>query len=101
FHPYRDLPPFPTRRSSDLAGFQPLQVGRNLGLEVSAMRCLAGDAAGHARAREEPLAKRVDRQKISAHSFAHDLPVNVHHVAMARSEEHTSELQSRFDLVCR
>src|SRR6266513_6301454 len=28
-------------------------------------------------------------------------PATVHRVAVDRSEEHTSELQSRFDLVCR
>src|SRR5699024_11741250 len=28
-------------------------------------------------------------------------PLNVSHSKLSRSEEHTSELQSRFDLVCR
>src|SRR2546421_9421114 len=28
-------------------------------------------------------------------------PENVHHIKILRSEEHTSELQSRSDLVCR
>src|SRR5207249_7282715 len=33
--------------------------------------------------------------------FDHQLTVHRNHVPRQRSEEHTSELQSRFDLVCR
>src|SRR5699024_12508259 len=33
--------------------------------------------------------------------MAHSLRVDTHETICSRSEEHTSELQSRFDLVCR
>src|SRR6266536_5398756 len=48
--------------------------------------------------------KRRTTDSVGLRSFAHDLPANVSQndlVALVRSEEHTSELQSRVDLVCR
>src|SRR5204863_1437447 len=70
----RDLPAFPTRRSSDLSG--PTAAGSD-----TRGRCRsAGSATRHpAAATPGPGAARARR----------------------RSEEHTSELQSRRDLVCR
>src|SRR5699024_12556023 len=62
---------FPTRRSSDLHGGYALQAHLNM----------------------EVTNRLIQRDKKLIIFFAH------HHVA--RSEEHTSELQSRFDLVCR
>src|SRR5699024_12582992 len=73
-HPY--LHSFPTRRSSDLP--------------VGLLRVLP---PGDARAgRPERVAAR--------HAGLHG-PPRSHRAARPRSEEHTSELQSRFDLVCR
>src|SRR5690349_24086324 len=69
----RDLPSFPTRRSSDL---------------------LADEA--HARAAPHADARFLARQP-EDRSRAADLD----EAAVERSEEHTSELQSRRDLVCR
>src|SRR5699024_12803861 len=90
--PPRDLHSFPTRRSSDLfltAAARPDLVDRLVMLE--------GHAAG---SDDEEDAARLGR-------FFASWPVPFADVATARSylgarsEEHTSELQSRFDLVCR
>src|SRR5207249_10176281 len=81
---HRDLHSFPTRRSSDLPevdlflGFSDLH---HLVPELASRGLVADPAAGH------PGVRR----------FLGRSP----HVRYLRSEEHTSELQSRFDLVCR
>src|SRR5699024_12688527 len=78
--PHRDLPSFPTRRSSDLGQLR--HRGRRLVQPVGAgaVRRLQGRCPG----RLVRAVGRPDRAK-----------------RIKRSEEHTSELQSRFDLVCR
>src|SRR5205823_14362256 len=81
-HP-RDLPPFPTRRSSDLEG--PLQVGHHeAGGPASICQqamCLApGTRRRGGRANKVPRLRAVESR---------------------RSEEHTSELQSLAYIVCR
>src|SRR5438034_5185972 len=68
---HRDLLSFPTRRSSDLD----FRLGRELGRVA-----LAGP----------PLLKSGNRLGLPPHG-----------IVGARSEEHTSELQSHSDLVCR
>src|SRR5690349_23549773 len=73
---HRDLHSFPTRRSSDL-------FGTKRGL------FLACHDAWHARLAE------------TFADASRDVPTEERFAAMARSEEHTSELQSRRDLVCR
>src|SRR5207249_10540711 len=98
---HRDLLSFPTRRSSDLA------------LDVITRKKMAvtGFELGKARDREschyvqfgadEVVVAGIDtvgcarRRRCSATGN----PVGA--VKTVRSEEHTSELQSRFDLVCR
>src|SRR5699024_12160462 len=92
----RDLLTFPTRRSSDLVG-RPVVVGRTVPLNgehqfaVKVRLGFEGEAV--------PLALL----QLDAVLFELDLPDGVAGVADGdvRSEEHTSELQSRFDLVCR
>src|SRR5699024_12718279 len=79
----RDLHSFPTRRSSDLPGHQALLACITLRL----------DLLGHG-VRRDGLELRLTE---AARQPQTPLPVVGHH----RSEEHTSELQSRFDLVCR
>src|SRR5207249_10620747 len=69
--PHRNLHSFPTRRSSDLA-LAPPRAGPPARARLLADRGAAAAPAPHAHV--------ADRR---------------------RSEEHTSELQSRFDLVCR
>src|SRR5207249_11174284 len=83
----RDLPSFPTRRSSDL--FLAGQV-KKLGVEIR-LGVEAGAAA--------VLAERPDAVVIATGS--HPYVPSVPGADGKRSEEHTSELQSRFDLVCR
>src|SRR5699024_12055196 len=69
--PLRDPPSFPTRRSSDLAC-----AGRS-----ECRHCLT--------------------QCFTNRKSKHQRRLVKHCVRQWRSEEHTSELQSRFDLVCR
>src|SRR5207248_11212352 len=86
----RALHPFPTRRSSDLQilaapldGRDPLpfQLGRHLGRLVRAHEARVVDA--------HSLEAPPDERGL-------ELPADA-----LRSEEHTSELQSPYDLVCR
>jgi hypothetical protein len=44
---------------------------------------LAANAFSPTGALDQTLAQRVDRDEIGAHSFHHDLPVDVDHVAVA------------------
>src|SRR5699024_12515133 len=74
--PPRDLPSFPTRRSSDL---------KRLGDSNGDRYCICARHYG------------VGRQKCT--NAVKGLFIGVSDYR--RSEEHTSELQSRFDLVCR
>src|SRR5699024_12628417 len=84
-------PPFPTRRSSDLLARPPRQAvaRRTRWLERVAAGCPA----------------RADRVVVHPSACPPRAPAAVGHGDSAhrgpRSEEHTSELQSRFDLVCR
>src|SRR5207249_6990765 len=89
---HRDLHSFPTRRSSDLG---------NLEVDLRMQRRLLGSQLEKAAGRifdanrfvvvVDPDHASTCRQQREAASRAADY----------RSEEHTSELQSRFDLVCR
>src|SRR5699024_12726327 len=94
--PSRDLLASPTRRSSDLW----------------ARRCGSGRASSSCKTRrrgrtgDEDLGWRVQIERAddeSGHLTWPQLPVDAtsQRHPVSRSEEHTSELQSRFDLVCR
>src|SRR5206468_12046753 len=85
---HRDLLPFPTRRSSDLIERSvPLTVKRPLPNAMSAASASSAWAA-----------ILVPFVMISSEA----LPITTLAMRMERrSEEHTSELQSRSDLVCR
>src|SRR5206468_10389793 len=90
---------FPTRRSSDLATLRSMRVGV-VDLGTNSTRLLVADVDdGNVDevAREltiTRLGEGVDeRRKL--------LPLPMTRVRNVRSEEHTSELQSRSDLVCR
>src|SRR5690606_42017923 len=83
---HRDLHAFPTRRSSDLG---PVQTGSLNPLDLVVKLVEAG-ADINARMHAEPNdGNRNDMNRIGATAF------------LLRSEEHTSELQSRENLVCR
>src|SRR5690606_41662628 len=76
------LPPFPTRRSSDLRPGGPLRL-RRPGSRLPPLRCTLRRAIRRRRAGQQTYAS----PRLSARP--------------SRSEEHTSELQSRENLVCR
>src|SRR5690606_41824656 len=90
----RDLPPFPTRRSSDLqdeVGIgDPVQVGQPGVRQRVAQELPADTPQGVALAHHIP--QLIGRPAGGRAVWA---------VAHRRSEEHTSELQSRENLVCR
>src|SRR5699024_11855330 len=90
---HRDLRSFPTRRSSDLqlrlVGFQ----AAGLALKRNGDGVRAGVGADDAAQLEEG-------HRRMAKGFFAQLGQLVA-ARQTRSEEHTSELQSRFDLVCR
>src|SRR5699024_12144106 len=86
----------PTRRSSDLAptnargGVNPMQVG--LGSQVGSIDNTHGQ--GFRQSTDRPLDFAIEGNGMFV---VHDGKIKW----SIRSEEHTSELQSRFDLVCR
>src|SRR5690606_41185661 len=89
---HRDLHSFPTRRSSDLTvAVLPSGTGCDLIRTFGIPQDLAG-AAKHLTTNET---YRVDLVAIEGGWGSR------HYVNVARSEEHTSELQSRENLVCR
>src|SRR5699024_12548514 len=86
--PPPDLPSFPTRRSSDL-------IMTVCGLAIAlVVRWLS--KSGDVR-----VPKRLGPPFQLSETIRFALLVVFIMLASARSEEHTSELQSRFDLVCR
>src|SRR5699024_12220037 len=76
---YPDLHSFPTRRSSDLRSRSKLPGYFSDALKVCRKR----------------------QRKVEILCEGESVPVPVQALDNVRSEEHTSELQSRFDLVCR
>src|SRR5207247_10834453 len=87
----RALPPFPTRRSSDLA----LRHARDC---FSRYKLTVVQRASSKSAR---LAHATDCEDCCRNQSASDGRRRPTRAGQRRSEEHTSELQSRVDLVCR
>src|SRR5207249_11704078 len=81
--PPRHLPSFPTRRSSDLSSGSPPSAA----VAPQAIRAVLRARPGS----WKPLLVAACRRPPASRSRS----------SSSRSEEHTSELQSRFDLVCR
>src|SRR5207249_5270416 len=79
---HRNLHSFPTRRSSDLGGLKPL-TGGSYGVVSSGLFFMTNPV--------DPMGNAILYGGVGNGAV----------VASSRSEEHTSELQSRFDLVCR
>src|SRR5206468_12578157 len=99
---YRDppvAPPFPTRRSSDLddAGHLP-GVG---GLTQDAVDLRARWALRSTSARRQRADRRGGRERDGPFQYVTASVWRRRHGRPPRSEEHTSELQSRSELVCR
>src|SRR5699024_12479869 len=87
---------FPTRRSSDLNGMidtnEAVTETRKKGIEVIGHFI----ADGEINEQQETMMKSIYGKEHMLIPDVNELPGQ-----FARSEEHTSELQSRFDLVCR
>src|SRR5699024_11484452 len=94
-------PSFPTRRSSDLAGRRAPEglredgvaalVAAGAGLDVLVLAGAPGAAGGVGEGQFDALRPQI----------ALEQALGAEDPQPTRSEEHTSELQSRFDLVCR
>src|SRR5207249_10695534 len=97
-HPH--LPCFPTRRSSDLYVTNSSPYGM---VEPPFDPCDVVKAAGATLVAETTATQWHQTVKIVKKALGNDgfSFVHVHSPCNERSEEHTSELQSRFDLVCR
>src|SRR5690606_40081809 len=93
-HP-RFLPSFPTRRSSDL-GSHPRRSASNSSNKFQYRFTISGSAKS-SNARRRPAAP-IRRATIGLSSSFRIASASA---ALSRSEEHTSELQSRENLVCR
>src|SRR5206468_10315662 len=97
---YRDPPPFPTRRSSDLANLGSLVATVAFNLVAIPHWGYVGAGYGYCAGSLVYLGLVY----VSARSVMQvQVPWGFAAVigAIVRSEEHTSELQSRSDLVCR
>src|SRR5690606_40191021 len=93
----RDLPAFPTRRSSDLAGLAALMAPPDGGAQTAADEAYV-----------EPLLYQALETEKSGVEVPWSNPATgssgtivIERTFYRRSEEHTSELQSRENLVCR
>src|SRR5207249_5687317 len=89
---------FPTRRSSDLEGAWPVAVEVTITSEIAEkLRALPDSSAVALHLKSDQY---FDAIQGMLDRFAMKKDLEVVYVT-SRSEEHTSELQSRFDLVCR
>src|SRR5699024_11876008 len=89
--PLRHPPPFPTRRSSDLV---------RLDTDASALESLLLESGTVTMGEDVDPADVADAQAYIEEPGTKDPEVETL-ITGIRSEEHTSELESRFDLVCR
>src|SRR5437868_8815909 len=93
----RDLHSFPTRRSSDLVG---ACVGMRGSRVKNIVRELNNEKVDIIRWSSDPKDYVLEALKpAKVKNLVFDTEKKS--VQISRSEEHTSELQSRFDLVCR
>src|SRR5204862_5783007 len=90
----RDLPSFPTRRSSDLP--RPSPGASRIAIRTKRRARRTASGRSHSSASPQAMAEESVQPvpwvlSVSMRGLLHSI----------RSEEHTSELQSRRDLVCR
>src|SRR5207247_3468598 len=100
---YADAPPlhaFPTRRSSDLGPAETLSAAALLCRREQFLAIGGFDERAKMYWEEHELARKMRRLGLRGHYRA-DAFLFHHWRKGGRSEEHTSELQSRVDLVCR
>src|SRR5207249_5673070 len=96
---HQDLYSFPTRRSSDLGGPVVLHAEAHRERETDRVEGEADEGETRLRQRQGypgPSEHETDLLPVRAGGRLHPLVD-----ARQRSEEHTSELQSRFEFVCR
>src|SRR5207248_4410400 len=99
--PTRDLPPFPTRRSSDLGLLDPvLTRAFSVAKRVRSETDIARSAVSVSYAAVE-LAREIFGSLSKKRVLIIGAGKMSEGTARHRSEEHTSELQSPYDLVCR
>src|SRR5699024_12257875 len=89
-----DLSSFPTRRSSDLQCF----IGIQPAVVPASGNDIGEDATKHAGVHQPGIHALTSGRAVYMCRVAHEQKAPA---TVMRSEEHTSELQSRFDLVCR
>src|SRR5690606_41417839 len=91
-----DLPSFPTRRSSDLSDKKHVRIREQLPHHLLADVLLRG----HARHHDTCGRRNNERGNLCNQAIANGQQ-RIDLCRLTRSEEHTSELQSRENLVCR
>src|SRR5207247_9643018 len=97
----RDLRSFPTRRSSDLTAVDRAVAARGaLVASIDERRDLNAQLTGELQDAQQRLQTSLSQIAAGRAGPAVGLPFRPFQGAL-RSEEHTSELQSRVDLVCR
>src|SRR5699024_12281534 len=98
---HRDLHSFPTRRSSDL-GSTILEAARMHGIEIPTLCYLREiNEIGACRICVVEVVGMRNLVAACVYPVAEGMEILTNSKRVfARSEEHTSELQSRFDLVC-
>src|SRR5206468_5724342 len=96
---HRNLHAFPTRRSSDLIRDWKFPKGRSAEATEALWRRIVSTAGKVKFTGQPQLVTRMTGDAAELGSLDADLKFSA--LAVQRSEEHTSELQSRSDLVCR
>src|SRR5699024_12089795 len=95
----RPPPPFPPRRSSDLAAAPVIALAA--GMTWFFRDPERGPATGGLLSSADGVVQSIDPQPDGRTRIAVFMNPTIRVRPSGRSEEHTSELQSRFDLVCR
>src|SRR5699024_12259211 len=88
---------FPTRRSSDLSSVSASAVSSGVVSGAGGPESSVSVVSGWLGSSEEHAVRPSPAAMMSAEVRSNTAEVD----SVSRSEEHTSELQSRFDLVCR
>src|SRR5207249_10980898 len=94
------LPSFPTRRSSDLVAIERTRTGGRVAV-AGCVHIERTSTAGRIVAARCVVTERKKTDGCVVDSHARCQVREGIKTLSGRSEEHTSELQSRFDLVCR
>src|SRR5690606_40654148 len=99
-HP-RHLLPFPTRRSSDLRARIPVPARVPVGNYRAETYLISKGRVIAVASRDVEIRKAGFERFVALAAQRHGFLYGLSAVLLSRSEEHTSELQSRENLVCR